>query len=126
MCVPLSLFECVLRINNVLGQYAAPYDLLPSEMLSGNTHKPKTPLLGPSRANLRQTDPFLALNMDPLKEVQNPNLFNSYLTEMGRIVSRNKSGLGWKNQRRMGKAVRRARCMGLLPYWNKLPLVHES
>lgn len=84
-------------------------------------HRPKTPLLGPSRKQVSQTDPFLALGIDPLKEAQNPLLFSNYLTDLGRIQSRNLTGLSWKNQRKLGQAVRRARCMGVLPYWNKIP-----
>lgn len=43
-----------------------------------------------------------------------PNAMSVFLTSMGKIQSRRKTGLSWKEQRKMGKAVRRARQSGLL------------
>jgi small subunit ribosomal protein S18 len=37
---------------------------------------------------------------------------------MGKIKSRAETGLTWKNQRRVGKMVRRARAMGLVSRWS--------
>ncbi|EOR01916.1 hypothetical protein J056_003592 [Wallemia ichthyophaga EXF-994] len=43
-----------------------------------------------------------------------PNAMSVFLTSMGKIQSRRKTGLSWKEQRKLGKAVRRARQNGLL------------
>ncbi|EIM20117.1 hypothetical protein WALSEDRAFT_65698 [Wallemia mellicola CBS 633.66] len=43
-----------------------------------------------------------------------PNAMSVFLTSMGKIQSRRKTGLSWKEQRKLGKAVRRARQSGLL------------
>jgi small subunit ribosomal protein S18 len=34
---------------------------------------------------------------------------------MGKILSRNKTNLTWKSQKSVGKAIRRARSMGIIP-----------
>jgi small subunit ribosomal protein S18 len=44
------------------------------------------------------------------------DMLKRYLTERGQISSRRKSGLCAKHQRRLARAVKRARYMALLPY----------
>lgn len=41
---------------------------------------------------------------------------------MGKIKSRAETGLTWKNQRRLGKAIRRAKMMGVIPVLSRRPL----
>ncbi|KAJ2783218.1 hypothetical protein H4R18_001819 [Coemansia javaensis] len=60
-------------------------------------------------------DPFKVLGIDPLKEYKNSMLLSQYITEMGKIKPRYKSGLSAKSQRRVAKAIRRARSFGLIP-----------
>ena len=43
-----------------------------------------------------------------------PYAMSNFLTSMGKIQSKRKTGLSWKEQRKLGKAVRRARQNGLL------------
>lgn len=45
----------------------------------------------------------------------NPVLLNEFVTEMGRIKGRNETKLTRRSQRFVGKAVRRARAMGIMP-----------
>lgn len=45
----------------------------------------------------------------------NPVLLNDFLSEMGKIKGRNETKLTRRSQRLVGKAVRRARAMGVLP-----------
>ena len=60
-------------------------------------------------------DPFLFYNIDPVKEALNSHLLNAFLTTMGKIRGRNETMLPRRTQRRMGKAIRRARNLGILP-----------
>ena len=53
-----------------------------------------------------------------IKEVdyKDTELLKKFLNPHGRIVSRKRSGLTAKNQRKITKAIKQARFMGLLPY----------
>jgi small subunit ribosomal protein S18 len=75
-------------------------------------------LLGPSRKQLALSDPFKRLDLNVLTQPMNQELLYPFLTFMGKIQGRSQTGLSWKNQRRVGKAVRRARCMGVLSYFS--------
>ena len=77
--------------------------------------------MGPSRARSRFTDPFLKLGINPRNEVLNLKLLTPCVNSMGKIMGRNKTGLGWKSQRQVGKAIRRARSMGVMPYFTSDP-----
>ena len=68
----------------------------------------------PARASLR-SDAFRQLGVDPLKESFNRPLLDEFITEMGKIKGRAKTQLTWWSQRKVGKAVRRARNMGIIP-----------
>lgn len=43
-----------------------------------------------------------------------------YMTEQGYIVPRNKTGLSQKQQRQLGKAIKQARHLALLPFTQTL------
>lgn len=47
----------------------------------------------------------------------NTELLSRYVTNFGKIMNRAQTQLTWTNQRRMGKAVRRARSMAIIPYF---------
>jgi len=47
------------------------------------------------------------------------------VNQMGRIKTRAETGLTWKNQRKVGKLVRRARAMGLISQWTDRSPVDE-
>ena len=49
---------------------------------------------------------------------------SEFVTRMGRIKKRNETRLTWKNQRKLGKAVRRAKMMGIIPVLSKRPLTY--
>lgn len=80
-------------------------------------------MLGPDAATSKELDVFHQLNLDPLKECRNTSLLSRFVTSMGKIRGRNETKLTWKNQRRMGKAIRRAKMMGLIPVLSKRPLL---
>jgi small subunit ribosomal protein S18 len=77
---------------------------------------------GRGRGPKRKVDPFLAdksLKID----WRDPNLLSRFITERGKIVPRRVSGVCAKNQRKLAKAVKKARHMDLLPYGgHRVPL----
>ena len=72
-------------------------------------------VLGPDAETSKRTDIFYQLGIDPLDECTNSTLMASFVTTMGKIKPRAQTGLTWKNQRRIGKAIRRAKMMGIIP-----------
>lgn len=43
-------------------------------------------------------------------------LLKNFLSERGKIIGKAKTGICSKHQRRLGKAIKRARYLGLLPF----------
>lgn len=78
---------------------------------------------GPARRGFkRKVDPFLADKTLKL-DWRDTALLSRFITERGKIVPRRVSGVCAKNQRRLAKAIKRARHMGLLPYGgHRVPL----
>ncbi|KAG1752642.1 uncharacterized protein EDB91DRAFT_1243405 [Suillus paluster] len=76
---------------------------------------PKRPLIGPGSKQAKKQDIFYQLGVDPLQEASNDVLMSSFVTEMGKIKHRAETGLTTKSQRRLGKAIRRAKMMGVIP-----------
>ncbi|TFK28853.1 ribosomal protein S18 [Coprinopsis marcescibilis] len=68
----------------------------------------------------RKTDIFYQLGIDPLSMATNASVLSEYVTEMGLIKPRLITNLTVKSQRKIGKAIRRARMMGVLPIFHKL------
>lgn len=70
---------------------------------------------GMRRGGKRKVDPFL---QDKTLKIdwRDPQLLSRFITERGKIVPRRVSGIAAKNQRKLAKAIRQARQMGLLPY----------
>ena len=74
------------------------------------------------RGPKRKVDPFLA---DKTLEIdwRDPGLLSRFITERGKIVPRRVSGVSAKNQRKLAKAIKRARHAALLPYGgHKVPV----
>ncbi|KAG1137857.1 hypothetical protein G6F64_010011 [Rhizopus arrhizus] len=63
-------------------------------------------------------DPFEVLGLDPLHEYKNYRLLSKFVSDMGKILPREQTGLTAKNQRKLAKAVKRARAMGLMSSTN--------
>lgn len=78
--------------------------------------------LGPRRADAKRLDVFYQHQIDPVKEAMNSLILSAYVSDMGKIKSRAESQLTWKSQRRMGKAIRRAKNMGIIPLLSRRPL----
>ncbi|KAI8338343.1 ribosomal protein S18 [Chlamydoabsidia padenii] len=64
-------------------------------------------------------DPFDVLGLDPLHEYKNYRLLSHFVSDMGKILPREKTGLTAKNQRKLAKAVKRARAMGIMSSTSK-------
>lgn len=83
------------------------------------------PLLGPTKAEAVKQDLIHINGLKPGKpslhddSYKNAAILANYVTEMGKIMPRASTGLTRKSQRGVGKAVRRARSMGLLPVMSR-------
>lgn len=79
------------------------------------------PLLGPTKREAMKTDPLHILGINPSRpsladdSYKNGAILSQFVSEMGKILPRNVTGLTRKSQRYVGKAIRRARAMGILP-----------
>ncbi|KAI1795126.1 hypothetical protein LXA43DRAFT_993573 [Ganoderma leucocontextum] len=85
----------------------------------------RRPALGPDAQASRHLDPLHQLGIDPRKESLNSSLLSRFVTSMGKIKKRSETNLTWMNQRRVGKAIRRAKMMGIIPVLSKRHL-HDS
>jgi Ribosomal protein S18 len=45
---------------------------------------------------------------------------------MGRILPASKTGCSAKNQRKLGRAIRRARALGFMPIWSRHPALQQE
>ncbi|KAG1049503.1 hypothetical protein G6F43_008169 [Rhizopus delemar] len=70
------------------------------------------------RSSAPTQDPFDVLGLDPLQEYKNYKLLSNFVSDMGKILPREQTGLTAKNQRKLAKAVKRARAMGLMSSTN--------
>ena len=72
------------------------------------------------RGGRREVDRFLA-DSSLVIDYKDPQLLKYFITERGKIVPRRISGLCAKNQRKVAKAIKRARKIALLPYTTIAP-----
>ncbi|CAO3573037.1 unnamed protein product [Mortierella alpina] len=68
----------------------------------------------------KPVDELKILKLNPLVEYKNATLLSHYISPLGRLLSREQTGLSAKNQRRLTKAVRRARAMCIISPTAKL------
>ncbi|CAE6424405.1 unnamed protein product [Rhizoctonia solani] len=121
--LPATLLEKPKPIH--ANQFISPHEFTRENRIPKPHTRRKDPTMGPSRAHAQSIDAFRKLSIDPLDEFKNPLLLKSFVTEMGKIHSRAKTGLTWRSQRRVGKAIRRARAMGFIPLWNS-PVMYDG
>jgi small subunit ribosomal protein S18 len=96
-------------------QFIRPHYFSHDHRFKGPPPFAKRPLIGPGQKKAKQQDVFYHLGIDPLQEASNDVLMSSFVTEMGKIKHRAETGLTTKSQRRLGKAIRRAKMMGVIP-----------
>lgn len=92
-----------------------------SNLYPADKIRPRPPLLGPSKKIAKQIDPFHIRKSNPLDHCVNPLMSLAFINQLGRIKGRNETGLTWRSQRMVGKMVRRARAMGVIPHWSNRP-----
>ncbi|KAJ3975177.1 hypothetical protein EV361DRAFT_890297 [Lentinula raphanica] len=103
----------------VHNQFIQPHRLTYDSVSKQRSPPITRPQVGPSRREAQYRDPFYRLSVDPLKQAMNPAMLIPFVSEMGKVYGRNVTGLTKKNQRRVGKAIRRAKMMGILPILSK-------
>ncbi|WFD23008.1 hypothetical protein MEQU1_001692 [Malassezia equina] len=102
------------------GFYYDPQTLNP-ESMRAQPRRRALPLLGPTKREAMKTDPLHILGINPSRpsladdSYKNGAIMSQFVSEMGKILPRNVTGLTRKSQRYVGKAIRRARAMGILP-----------
>ena len=69
---------------------------------------------------------FHQLQIDPLNEALNSRLLSHFVTDMGKIKPRSQTKLTWRSQRRLGKAIRRAKMMGIIPVLSRRVLIRDE
>ncbi|CBQ71794.1 related to 30s ribosomal protein s18 [Sporisorium reilianum SRZ2] len=106
------------------GHYYNP-STLAYDSITQRPNRLARPLLGPTKAEAVQQDLIHINGLKPGKpslnddSYKNAAILANYVTEMGKIMPRASTGLTRKSQRAVGKAVRRARSMGLLPVMSR-------
>ncbi len=63
----------------------------------------------------RKVDPF-AGNKGPKIDYKDVKLLQRYISEKGKIVPSRITAISFKNQRKLSKAIKRARVLALLPF----------
>ena len=59
---------------------------------------------------------FIAANHIDYVDYKDVDLLKHFISERGKILPRRVTGTSAKNQRKVAKAIKRARIMGLLPF----------
>jgi len=106
-------------------QIYPPHSFSPSSLNPTQTPNARQPLLGPPNKIAKTIDPFHLSQTDPLDHIFNTGISRAFVNQMGRIKTRAETGLTWRNQRKVGKLVRRARAMGLISRWTDRGVTDE-
>jgi len=77
--------------------------------------QPKKWDLGLPTRKARYNDVFYQLGIDPVDECMNTTLLSHFVSRMGRVQRRAETELTMRSQRRLAKAIKRAKMMGILP-----------
>ena len=88
--------------------------------------RPKRINVAPASSTCRYHDPFYQLDLDPRDFTTNSIVLSEYLSEMGQIQGRAQTRLTAKNQRLLGKTIRRAKMMGIIPHLSLHPSVERN
>ncbi|KAK7061926.1 mitochondrial ribosomal protein s18 [Favolaschia claudopus] len=74
----------------------------------------------PSTRDARKADVFYQLGVDPLDFAQQPAVLSKFMSELAMIYPRRTTSLTTKSQRRIAKAIRRAKMMGVIPLHSRV------
>ncbi|KXN83738.1 37S ribosomal protein RSM18, mitochondrial [Leucoagaricus sp. SymC.cos] len=102
------------------GEVVTPNELTP-EKCANKPKRTRRAVIPPPTSVTRYNDLFRQLDIDPVEFSLNPSVLSAYVSEMGKIYGRNITGLTSRSQRRLGKAIRRARMIGILPQLSRPP-----
>ncbi|KAG6831401.1 hypothetical protein H0H92_011003 [Tricholoma furcatifolium] len=94
-----------------------------NRILEPKPYQTRRPQLGPRPSEARYNDVFHQFDLDPVEVAMNPTILSHYISEMGKVYGRNTTHLTTKSQRRLGKAIRRAKMMGVIPVLSKAQLM---
>uniref|UniRef100_A0A7S4KA27 Ribosomal protein S18 n=1 Tax=Odontella aurita TaxID=265563 RepID=A0A7S4KA27_9STRA len=103
-----------------------------SEMSDGEADDPFVDLLPSDLNPARKVNARKAKRIPPeLLHHNNLSLLRRYVTPGGQIMNRVQSRLGARDQRKVAKLIKRARCLGLIPFYGQWKLedrgyVHEE
>ncbi|KAG6833904.1 hypothetical protein H0H87_007915 [Tephrocybe sp. NHM501043] len=101
-------------------RFVKPHDFTYKSRFNAQpTYQTRRPTVGPAPSQARYQDPFHQFELDPVSLAMNRDILSHYVSEMGKTYGRNITGLTSKSQRRMGKAIRRAKMMGIIPVLSK-------
>ncbi|KAJ2961337.1 hypothetical protein NQZ79_g3426 [Umbelopsis isabellina] len=119
--------ECSRRTTRIIRKAATAARVAQRQakgLQSGTTYHPDE--LGQPRTRQQRPrpvkpsqDPFEVLGLDPLKEYKNFTLLSHFVSDIGKILPRESTGVSAKNQRKLAKAIKRARAMGLMSSTSK-------
>lgn len=70
------------------------------------------------RGSRRRLQDFFLQNKDIKIDYKNQDLLRRFLSPEGKVLPGRRTGLTSKNQRKITKAIKRARAVGLLPFTN--------
>lgn len=74
---------------------------------------------GPQLQNRRRLVDYFVMNKDTEIDYQNADLLRRFLSPEGKILPARRTGLNAKNQRKITRAIKQARSIGLLPFTNR-------
>ncbi|KAF7332018.1 Mitochondrial ribosomal protein s18 [Mycena kentingensis (nom. inval.)] len=97
------------------GDFIRPWDLSLKGRSFNESPRTRRVAVAPGARESRKNDVFHQLGIDPLKYAQHPKILFPFMSEMAMILPRRTTGLTSRSQRRVAKAIRRAKMMGLIP-----------
>tara|TARA_Y100001934_G_C11609508_1_gene431423 strand:- start:209 stop:448 length:240 start_codon:yes stop_codon:yes gene_type:complete len=74
---------------------------------------------GPQLQNRRRLVDYFVVNKDAEIDYQNADLLRRFLSPEGKILPARRTGLNARNQRKITRAIKQARSIGLLPFTNR-------
>jgi len=105
----------VVEMSKSRTQFIRPHYWSHEHRFEKRKHRVTLSPVGPGKHEARERDALRHFGIDPVYETSNTTLLASFMSEMGKIKSRVETGVTMKTQRRIGKAIRRAKMMGILP-----------
>ncbi|KAJ7094617.1 hypothetical protein B0H15DRAFT_830208 [Mycena belliarum] len=100
--------------------FIRPYDLSLEGRSWPNRLVKRRANVAPATRDARKQDVFYQLGVDPLKFALHPGILSHFVSELSMIQPRRQTGLTMKSQRRIAKAIRRAKMMGVIPLHSRL------